>query len=105
MPSPRLQDSTQMMVCPSHGYPVTIPTLTVYDAGAGEQWPELLGVLFQASQSTNAGQREGAFRIFATTPGIIEKQHEETVLAAFTKGFKDEDVTVYLHRLYPRARR
>ncbi len=51
-------------------------------------------MLFQASQSTNASQREGAFRIFATTPGIIEKQHEDTVLAAFTKGFEDEDVSV-----------
>ena len=60
----------------------------------GENWPELLGVLFHASQSPDAGQREGAFRIFATTPGIIEKQHEDTVLAAFTKGFKDDDVTV-----------
>lgn len=60
----------------------------------GQQWQELLAVLFQASQSTNASQREGAFRIFATTPGIIEKQHEDTVLAAFTKGFEDEDVSV-----------
>ncbi|KAI4132426.1 MAG: hypothetical protein LQ347_002595 [Umbilicaria vellea] len=60
----------------------------------GENWPELLGVLFRASRSPDAGQREGAFRIFATTPGIIEKQHEDTVLEAFTKGFKDEDVTV-----------
>lgn len=66
------------------------------DAGryVGENWPELLGVLFHASRSLDVGQREGAFRIFATTPGIIEKQHEDTVLEAFTKGFKDEDVTV-----------
>lgn len=66
------------------------------DAGryVGQNWPELLGVLFHASRSPDAGQREGAFRIFATTPGIIEKQHEDTVLEAFTKGFKDEDVTV-----------
>jgi len=62
----------------------------------GEQWQELLGALFQASQSTDAGQRENAFRIFATTPGIIEKQHEEVVLSAFTKGFEDEDVSVRL---------
>lgn len=61
---------------------------------AGENWPELLQVLFVASQSQYPGQREGAFRIFTTTPGIIEKQHEDTVLGAFTKGFKDEDVTV-----------
>ena len=61
----------------------------------GEPWPELLGALFTASQSNDPGQRESAFRIFATTPGIIEKQHEDTVIAAFTKGFKDDDVSVY----------
>ena len=60
----------------------------------GENWPELLQVLFVASQSQDAGQREGAFRIFTTTPGIIEKQHEETVLGAFTKGFEDNNVIV-----------
>ncbi|KAI9829591.1 MAG: hypothetical protein M1819_006096 [Sarea resinae] len=62
----------------------------------GKPWPELLGVLFQASQSGDAGQRENAFRIFATTPDIIEKQHADTVLSAFSKGFKDDDVTVRL---------
>ncbi len=40
------------------------------------------------------GKREIAYRIFSTTPGIIEKQHEDSVLAAFTSGFKDADVTV-----------
>jgi len=63
---------------------------------SGGNWPELLQAVFVASQSQDPGQREGAFRIFATTPGIIEKQHEETVLAAFTKGFKDSDVIVSL---------
>jgi hypothetical protein len=71
---------------------------------AGEQWPELLGALFQASQSADPGQREGAFRIFATTPGIIERQHEETVLAAFAKGFKDDDVSVHIQMLIFRER-
>lgn len=61
-----------------------------------EVWPELLSALFSASQSPDAGQRESAFRIFSTTPGIIEKQHEETVQAAFIKGFKDDDVSVGL---------
>ena len=60
----------------------------------GEPWPELLGVLFHMSQSADAGQREGAFRIFATTPAIIEKQHEDLVQSAFTKGFKDDNVSV-----------
>lgn len=59
-----------------------------------EQWPDLLGVLFQASQSPEAGLRETAFRIFTTTPGIIEKQHEDTVLGVFTKGFKDDNISV-----------
>ena len=60
----------------------------------GQQWPELLGVLFQASQSADAGQREVAFRIFATTPGIIQRQHEDAVQNVFAKGFKDQDVDV-----------
>ncbi|KUJ10726.1 ARM repeat-containing protein [Mollisia scopiformis] len=60
------------------------------------QWPEILGVLFTLSISKEVGQREIAYRIFSTTPGIIEKQHEDTVLSAFTKGFKDEDVSVRL---------
>ncbi|KAG6117121.1 hypothetical protein E4U13_001349 [Claviceps humidiphila] len=61
-----------------------------------DSWPELLGVLFQLSQAPEVGKRENAFRVFKTTPGIIEKQHEETVLQAFQKGFLDEDVTVRL---------
>lgn len=62
----------------------------------GEPWPELLGVLFQASQSSDTGLRESAFRIFSTTPRIIEKQHEETVVGVFSKGFKDEHISVCL---------
>jgi hypothetical protein len=60
----------------------------------GEQWPELLGALFQCSQAENVGQRETAFRIFAATPDIIEKQHEQAVLGVFVKGFKDTETTV-----------
>ncbi|KAK9854725.1 hypothetical protein MYU51_003989 [Penicillium brevicompactum] len=60
----------------------------------GEQWPELLGVLFQASQSPDSGLRETAYRVFTTTPGIIERQHEEAVLEVFTKGFKDDNISV-----------
>ncbi|KAM0427764.1 hypothetical protein ACHAPT_007220 [Fusarium lateritium] len=62
----------------------------------GEVWPELLGALFQLSQATEPEKRENAFRVFATTPAIIEKQHEEAVLQAFQKGFKDEAVMVRL---------
>jgi hypothetical protein len=60
----------------------------------GESWNDLLGALFHSSQAPDAGQRETAFRIFATTPGIIERQHEEVVLTAFTRGFKDPDTNV-----------
>lgn len=60
----------------------------------GQGWPELLQALFVASQSQDAGQRESAFRVFATTPAIIEKQHEDSVVPAFTKGFKDNDIQV-----------
>jgi hypothetical protein len=63
----------------------------------GESWNDLLGALFHSSQAPDAGQRETAFRIFATTPGIIERQHEEVVLTAFTRGFKDPDSNVLAH--------
>ncbi|KAL2828730.1 armadillo-type protein [Aspergillus cavernicola] len=60
----------------------------------GDQWPELLGILFQASQSPTPGLREASFRIFSTTPSVIEKPHEDAVLGVFGKGFKDEVVSV-----------
>jgi hypothetical protein len=66
--------------------------LTILDAD--EMWMELLAALFQASQSNDAGMRECAFRIFSTTPGIIEKQHESAVQEVFGKGFKDDSVDV-----------
>ncbi|ESZ96192.1 importin subunit beta-3 [Sclerotinia borealis F-4128] len=62
----------------------------------GEQWPEILGVLSTLSSSQEPGQREIAYRIFATTPGIIEKQHEDTVLTAFKNGFQDNETAVRL---------
>jgi hypothetical protein len=46
------------------------------------------------SQSADTGQREIAFRIFTTTPGIIKGQHEAILHEAFAKGFKDPDNSV-----------
>lgn len=60
----------------------------------GQAWPELLGILVQLSQAPIIGQRESAFRIFATTPAIIEKQHVDSAKAAFTKAFKDDAIEV-----------
>lgn len=59
-----------------------------------EPWQELLGALFSASQSEDSGQRETAFRIFATTPDIIQRQHEDIALGAFQKGFRDSVLSV-----------
>lgn len=59
-----------------------------------EPWPELLQALFQASKSPDASHREGAFRIFTTTPGIIEKQHSELVREVFSAGFHDHEQRV-----------
>jgi hypothetical protein len=59
-----------------------------------DSWPDLLAVLFQLSIAPDAGKRETAFRVFTTTPGIIERQHEDAVTQAFTRGFKDESVAV-----------
>ena len=62
--------------------------------GTGVAWPDILQALFDASRSPDAGMRETAFRIFSTTPGIIEKQHEDVVMAAFKGGFADQDTSV-----------
>jgi importin-5 len=72
-------------------------------AKASIPWPELLNALFQASRSEEPVQREAAFRIFKGTPGIIERQHEEIVISAFTMGFKDSDPSVCSFDMsYPR---
>ncbi|TLD34289.1 hypothetical protein PspLS_01232 [Pyricularia sp. CBS 133598] len=62
----------------------------------GISWPDLLAALFQLSMAPDAGKREISFRVFATTPGIIEKQHEESVAQAFSTAFKDDTVAVRL---------
>lgn len=68
---------------------------TIYNADrTRDTWPDLLNGLYQASQSPDPALRESAFRIFETTPGIIEKQHEEVITAVFQKGIKDEDMNV-----------
>ena len=64
--------------------------------GSRDTWPELLNALFQASQSPDATMRESAFRILETTPGIIEKQHENVAYGVFEKGIKDDDPQVRL---------
>ncbi|KAF4121613.1 importin-5 [Geosmithia morbida] len=61
-----------------------------------DPWPELLSALFQLSQAADPEKRDCAFRVFATTPAIIEKQHESMVLEAFQKGFNDDAVLVRL---------
>jgi hypothetical protein len=66
-----------------------------------DSWPELLGGLFQLSLSPEAEKRETAFRVFATTPGVIEKQHEDAVIQAFDKGFKDDSVSVRMNDIGP----
>ncbi|KAH8887044.1 ARM repeat-containing protein [Thozetella sp. PMI_491] len=62
----------------------------------GDSWPDLLTVLFQLSIAPEEGKRETAFRVFTSTPRVIEKQHEDAVAQAFTRGFKDDSVTVRL---------
>jgi len=62
--------------------------------GSRDTWPQLLHALHEASQAPDASLRESAFRIFETTPGIIEKQHEDAIMAVFQKGVKDDDMNV-----------
>lgn len=61
-----------------------------------ETWAELLSALFQASQSPDPSVRECAFRIFTTTPGIIEAQHQNVVSEVFGKAFRDDSINVKL---------
>ena len=60
----------------------------------GETWTELLVALSNLSRSTESGQRSAAFRVFATTPEIIEKDHEQAVMGVFQQGFQDSDLVV-----------
>ncbi|KAK4983443.1 importin subunit beta-3 [Elasticomyces elasticus] len=68
--------------------------------GDREVWTELLQSLFHASQSPDPEQREAAFKIFTTTPGIIEKQQQDVLQTVFTKGFADADVSVQLAAMH-----
>lgn len=83
-----LRDWSVSLRLQSHGAP------NANIGAAGDSWPDLLAVLFQLSIAAEAGKRETAFRVFTTTPGIIEKQHEDAVAQAFTRGFKDDSVVV-----------
>ncbi|KAK9477871.1 armadillo-type protein [Lipomyces japonicus] len=69
-------------------------TISEIVAGTSEQWPELLAVLFRASESPNSGLREGAFRIFASAPQIISKDNLAAILNVFKAGFQDPDEKV-----------
>lgn len=71
---------------------------TLSDCPTDDSWPEILGILFNLSMAADPGRRETAYRVFATTPGIIEKQHEGSVMEAFGRGFKDDAVAVGLPR-------
>lgn len=74
------------------------------DSTPGGAWPELLAVIFQLSQSPEPTRREAAFRVFATTPGIIGKSHEAAVAGAFEKAFKDENTSVRIFLGHPHWR-
>lgn len=73
------------------------------DIVAALSWPDLLQVLFTLSQAPDVGKRETAFRVFKTTPGIIEKQHEDAVAQAFAAAFKDDSVAVWASHLVRRG--
>lgn len=93
MPWPTLPGNTRRTVSPALLAQISTDVLISFFY-ADDSWPEILGVLFNLSMASDAGKRETAYRVFATTPGIIEKQHEGAVLEAFNRGFKDEAVGV-----------
>lgn len=86
------QDNTQTIVREEES--LSFPGYQLTPFLSAETWQELLGALFSASQSQDPTARECAFRIFATTPGIIERQHENVVQEVFGKAFRDSSVNV-----------
>jgi hypothetical protein len=101
MPLQKLPDSSRMLVSAWRSMRValfcgvvSLHEMWLTSVVLDEPWHELLSALFQASESADASHREGAFRIFTTTPGIIEKQHGELVKKVFVQGFNDPDQKV-----------
>lgn len=66
------------------------------DASPPGTWPELLPALFSASTSQDASFRESAFRVFSSTPELIDLSYINEILPVFKAGFGDanDDVRI-----------
>ncbi|ODV97107.1 hypothetical protein PACTADRAFT_74674 [Pachysolen tannophilus NRRL Y-2460] len=55
------------------------------------EWPELLPALFQAAKNEESSFRESAFRVFSSSPELIDKSYINEVLPIFHAGFEDSN--------------
>jgi len=94
LPEPRPNGYSESIFSPVSISPLSGPYSDNPFTTVEESWPDLLLALFLASKQPDPGHRESAFRIFATTPGIIEKQHSEAIQGVFVGGFGDDDLGV-----------
>lgn len=61
------------------------------DTDVKNLWPELLPTLFEACSCSETSLRESAFRVFGTTPEIIDINLVDQTLPIFNGGFEDQD--------------
>lgn len=57
-------------------------------------WNELIPALFAAAQNSDSSFRESAFRVFTSTPELLDKSYIENVLPIFNSGFEDDSDSV-----------
>ncbi|KAG7666219.1 PSE1 [[Candida] subhashii] len=61
------------------------------DASPPGSWNELLPTLFEASRNPDPSFRESAFRVFSTSPELIDQTLIDDILPIFNSGFEDQN--------------
>lgn len=61
------------------------------DIDVKNSWPDLLPTLFDAASCPNNSLRESAFRVFASSPEVIDISLVDLALPIFNAGFEDND--------------
>lgn len=66
------------------------------DVSPPGSWNELIPALFQATSNADPSFRESAFRVFSSSPELIDKSYINEVLPIFKSGFDDstDDVRI-----------
>lgn len=71
-----------------------ISELAKEDVSPHGSWSELVPALFAAAQNPDPSFRESAFRVFTTTPALLDKSYIENVVPIFNSGFEDSSDSV-----------